>query len=78
MLAARAPDSAGVDDKCLQDPALANRPFQQLWIRTPAIVRRRHRSMLSNDLIDGPLLVFVVRREVVTTRSILRFNNNQD
>jgi hypothetical protein len=76
MLTTGAPDSAGVNDKRLQEPALANCAFQRLWILAPAIVRRRHRSMLSNDLIHGPLLVFVVRREVVTTRSIFRFNNN--
>ena len=78
MLAPRAPDSAGVNNKRLQESTLANRAFQQVWIRAPPIVRRRHSVMLSHDLVDGPLLVLVVQSEVVTTRSILCFNDNQD
>jgi hypothetical protein len=37
----RAPDAAGVDNKCLQALALANRAFQRLWIQAPAIVGSR-------------------------------------
>lgn len=78
MLLSSLPDPSSIDNKRLENVALAHCFLEGVRIWLPAIVRRRDRVVLPDDLVDRSLFFLLVEQQVVTTGTILRFDDNQD
>jgi hypothetical protein len=69
--------TASIDNKRLNKGALADRPFERVDVRWSAAGRRDDASVLPNELVAKILLNFVFGREVVPSRAVLRFDDDQ-